>query len=347
MVAYNDLVKEEQIISSRGEDQEEEFLDRTLRPKKLCDYIGQEKVKNSLKVCIEAAKIRKEPLEHILIFGPPGLGKTTLAFVLAAEVGSNIKITSGPAIERPGDLVSILTNLEDSDILFIDEIHRLNKIVEEVLYPAMEDFAVDLVIGKGPSAKILRVDLPRFTLIGATTRASLISSPMRDRFGIVHPLDFYQDEEISRIISRSSKLMKINSDSRGLNEIAKRSRKTPRIANRLLRRVRDFATVYNKDILDEELAISSLNEIGVDERGFDETDRKILKVLIDKFNGGPVGVETLSAATSVDRKTIEDIVEPYLMQTGFIKRTPKGRVAMEAAWEYFGKSGGVNHTKSK
>ncbi len=328
-------MNEENIISSQNED--EEFLDRTLRPKTLRDYIGQEKVKDSLGVCIEAAKIRKEPLEHILIYGPPGLGKTTLAFVLAHEIEANIKITSGPAIERPGDLIAILTNLEDSDIIFIDEIHRLNKVVEEVLYPAMEDFAVDLVIGKGPSAKILRVDLPRFTLIGATTQASLISSPMRDRFGIVHSLDFYEDEEIGRIVTRSSRLMNIKADQKGLKVIASRSRKTPRIANRLLRRVRDFATVYNKDVIDEALAISSLDKIGVDSLGMDDADRKVLKAIVNKFNGGPVGIETLCAATSIDKKTIEDIVEPYLMQSGFIKRTPKGRVATDLAWEYFGK----------
>ena len=328
--------EEEYSLASKSESPDEERFDHAMRPRRLSEYIGQEKIKGSLKVYIEAAKIRKEPLEHILIYGPPGLGKTTLAYVLANEIGANIRITSGPAIARPGDLVSILTNLEDSDILFIDEIHRLSKIVEEVLYPAMEDYAVDLVIGKGPSAKTLRVDLPRFTLIGATTRASLISSPMRDRFGIVHPLDFYEDEEIERIISRSAGLLKVKSDKESLKEIARRSRKTPRIANRLLRRVRDFATVYNKDIVNYDLAHKSLDQIGVDEMGMDETDRKLLKVLIEKYNGGPVGIETLSAATSVDKNTIEDIVEPYLMQSGFIKRTPKGRVATDRAWEYLG-----------
>jgi Holliday junction DNA helicase RuvB len=329
----------EQIINASQDDKEEDVVfDRALRPKQLHDYIGQEKIKNSLRVCIKAAKIRKEPLEHILIYGPPGLGKTTLAYVLANEVGANIKITSGPAIERPGDLVSILTNLEDSDVIFIDEIHRLNKIVEEVLYPAMEDFAVDLVIGKGPSAKTLRVDLPRFTLIGATTRASLISAPMRDRFGIVHPLDFYENDEIGEIIKRSADILKIETEEEGLREIAARARKTPRIANRLLRRVRDFATVYNKGVLDLELAKNSLEQIGIDEKGLDDTDRKFLSVLVDKFNGGPVGIETLAAASSIDKKTIEDIVEPYLMQLGFIRRTPKGRVASDSAWEYLGKT---------
>ena len=334
-------------ISSADESPDEDVFDKALRPRTLSEYIGQGKVKESLKVYIEAAKIRKEPMEHILIYGPPGLGKTTLAYVLAREVGANIKITSGPAIERPGDLIAILTNLEDSDIIFIDEIHRLNKVVEEVLYPAMEDYAVDLVIGRGPSAKSLRVDLPRFTLIGATTRVSLISSPMRDRFGIVHPLDFYEDNEIEEIIVRSANLLKIKTDTGSVSEIAKRSRKTPRIANRLLRRVRDFATVYNKDVVDLELAHTSLDKIGVDKIGMDEVDRKLLLTLIEKFNGGPVGIETLAAATSIDKKNIEDIIEPYLMQIGFLKRTPKGRVATDYAWEYFGKSGGIDHKKNK
>lgn len=314
----------------------QETLDNDLRPRSLVDYVGQEKIKNSLGVFIEAARLRKEPLEHILFYGPPGLGKTTLAHVMASETKSNLKVTSGPAIERPGDLVSILTSLEDSDIIFIDEIHRLGKIVEEILYPAMEDYAVDIVVGKGPSAKTLRVDLPKFTLIGATTRVSLLSSPMRDRFGIIHALDFYNDAEMCSILSRSAKILKIETDKESVFEIAKRSRKTPRIANRLLKRVRDFATVYNDGVVGREITKRALTDMGVDEHGFDETDRRYLSILIKKFEGGPAGLETLAAASSIDRDTIEEVVEPYLMQTGFIKRTPKGRVATEASLQYLG-----------
>jgi len=311
-------------------------VDLTLRPKKFKDYIGQEKVKDALKVFLEAARLRGEPMEHILIYGPPGLGKTTLAHVLAKEIGANIVVTSGPAIERAGDLVSILTSLQDADIIFIDEVHRLSKVVEEVLYPAMEDYAVDVVIGKGPSAKTLRVDLPRFTLIGATTRISLISAPMRDRFGMVQSLDFYSDEEVEGILDRSAKLLKVKPDRESLMEIAKRSRRTPRVANRLLKRVRDFASVYNRGKIDGVTSRDALSRLGVDEAGFDEVDRRYLKVLIEKFAGGPVGVETLSAATSIDRDTIEEVIEPYLMRAGFIKRTPKGRVATERSKKYFG-----------
>lgn len=312
----------------------EEILDNSLRPKTLDDYVGQEKIKGSLRVFIEAAKLRKEPLEHILFYGPPGLGKTTLAHVMANETGSSIKITSGPAIERAGDLVSILTSLEDSDIIFIDEIHRLGKVVEEILYPAMEDYAVDIVVGKGPGAKTLRVELPKFTLIGATTRVSMLSSPLRDRFGIIHALDFYQDEEIGNILGRSAKIMNIEADPESLGEIAKRSRKTPRIANRLLKRVRDFATVYEKGVVGKEITQRALSDMGVDCYGLDDTDRRYLTVLIKKFSGGPAGLETLAAATAIDKETIEEVIEPYLMQTGFIKRTPKGRVATDRSLEY-------------
>jgi Holliday junction DNA helicase RuvB len=318
------------------DDNEEIVIDNVLRPQTLEEYIGQERVKDSLNVFIQAAKIRKEPLEHILIFGPPGIGKTTLAYILAKETGTNIRISSGPAIERAGDLVSILTNLEEGDVLFIDEVHRLNKIVEEVLYSAMEDYAVDIVIGKGPSAKSLRVDLPKFTLIGATTRVSLISSPMRDRFGIVHSLDFYSQSELEKILSRSARILCVKSDAKSIGEIARRSRKTPRIANRLLKRVRDFATVYNNGQINEELTLDSLKRIGVDEKGLDEVDKKVLKTIISHYNGGPVGVETLAAATSIERDTIEEVVEPFLMQIGFLKRTPKGRVATEAAFNHLG-----------
>jgi len=314
--------------------QTEEVFDNELRPKRLSDYIGQSQIKEALTVFIKAAKIRNEPLEHILFYGPPGLGKTTLAFILANETESNIKITSGPAVERAGDLVSILTNLEDGDILFIDEIHRLNKVVEEVLYPAMEDYAVDLVIGKGPSAKTLRVDLPRFTLIGATTRVSLISSPMRDRFGIVQSMDFYNNDEIAEILKRASKILDVEADAISISEIAKRSRRTPRIANRLLKRVRDFATVYNQGIVNSDVIKESFDKLDIDETGLDATDRKYLKSLVNKFDGGPVGVETLCAATSIDKNTIEDVVEPYLLQIGFIKRTNKGRLATDRATGY-------------
>lgn len=308
-----------------------------LRPKNLSSYIGQDQIKESLKVFIQAARLRDEPLEHILFHGPPGLGKTTLAFILANETGAQIKITSGPAIERAGDLISILTGLEDGDILFIDEIHRLNKIVEEVLYPAMEDYAVDLVIGKGPSAKTLRVDLPRFTLIGATTRVSLISAPMRDRFGIIQALDFYSDDEITQILQRASKVFQVESDNEALHDIAKRSRRTPRVANRLLKRVRDFATVYNEGKINQESANQAFEKMGIDEFGLDDSDRKYLRVISDKFNGGPVGVETLSAAGSLEKDTIEEVIEPYLMQIGFIKRTPKGRVTLPVAENYLSK----------
>ena len=325
-------MEDQEFLTKNGE---EEVVENILRPRKLDDYIGQEKIKDGLKVFIKAAQKRKEPLEHILVYGPPGLGKTTLAYVIAHETNSHITITSGPAIERSGDLVSILTNLEDKDILFIDEIHRLNRAVEEVLYPAMEDYAVDVVIGKGPSAKTLRVDLPKFTLIGATTRVSMLSSPLRDRFGLVQSLDFYEDSEIGKILERSAKILDIEFEKKCLSCIATRSRKTPRVANRLLKRVRDFATVYNKGRIDEKISIIALSKLGVDEMGFDDVDRRYLLTLLKKFSGGPAGIETLSAATSIDRDTIEEVIEPYLMQTGFIKRTTRGRVATSKAFEFF------------
>lgn len=332
----------------KGEDigeVEEEHVLETLRPRRFSDYIGQKKAKETLGVYLKAARMRAEPMEHILIYGPPGLGKTTLAHVIANEVGANITVTSGPAIERTGDLVSILTSLEDNDIIFIDEIHRLSKVVEEVLYPAMEDYAVDVVIGKGPSAKTLRVDLPRFTLIGATTRISLISAPMRDRFGIIQNLDFYENEEIEGIIGRSAKILKIKPDSESIVEIARRSRRTPRVANRLLKRIRDFAAVYNASKIESKTTRTSLEKIGIDEHGLDDVDRRYLKTLVDKFAGGPVGVETLSAATSIDRETLEEVVEPYLMRIGFIKRTPKGRVATEKVKNFLGQENQISLLK--
>lgn len=330
---YNRLVQEtEEILSSNFQKVADEGqFDNVLRPKTLKDYIGQEKVKDSLSVFVKAAKIRNEPMEHVLIYGPPGLGKTTLAHVMSNEMQANIRVTSGPAIERAGDLISILTGLSDSDILFIDEIHRLNKVIEEVLYPAMEDYAVDLVVGKGPSAKTLRIDLPKFTLIGATTRISLISSPMRDRFGMVHSLDFYSNEEIEKIIRRSAALIDIIIDNESVKTLSKRSRRTPRIANRLLKRVGDFALVYNEGKITHDVTTDALKRIGIDEQGFDDSDKKYLLTLIEKFDGGPVGIETLAAASSIEKNTIEDVIEPYLLQMGFIKRTPKGRVATTKA----------------
>lgn len=329
---------EERITNAEDLNVEDKQLDLTLRPKKLIDYIGQKKVKQSLEVFTQAAKKRKEALEHILIYGPPGLGKTTLANVINHELGVNIRNTSGPAIERAGDLASILTNLSDQDILFIDEIHRLNRVVEETLYPAMEEFALDLVIGKGPSAKTLRLDLPRFTLIGATTRIGLISSPMRDRFGMIHHLDFYSEKEIAQIIARSAKILRIKISLEGIKEIAQRSRGTPRIANRLLKRVRDYAQVKKDGIISEEVAREALEMLEVDEKGLDRIDRKLLLTIIEKFKGGPVGINTLSAAISEENETIEDVYEPFLLQIGFLDRTSKGRKVTDLAYRHFNSS---------
>jgi holliday junction DNA helicase RuvB len=315
----------------------EENFEETLRPKKFKDYIGQNQTKEGLEITIEAAKKRGEPIDHVLLYGPPGLGKTTLAHVIANETGSTIKVTSGPAIERAGDLASLLTNLEEGDILFIDEIHRLNKVVEEVLYPAMEDFVLDIMIGKGPSARSIRLDLPKFTLIGATTRIGLISSPLRDRFGIVNRLNFYEDNEIEKIIKRSAKILSIVADPKGGEEIAKRSRRTPRIANRLLKRVRDYAEVKGEGKITKEIADEALEKLCVDALGLDQTDRHLLLTIIDKFGGGPVGLSTLAAATSEETDTIEDVYEPYLIQIGFLERTPKGRKATSRAKAHLGK----------
>ncbi len=314
---------------------EEEKLEKGLRPTSLNEYIGQEKVKQNLKVFIEAAKKRKESLDHILLYGPPGLGKTTLANIVAEEMEVSIKITSGPAIEKPGELAAILNNLSENDVLFIDEIHRLNRQVEEVLYPAMEDFAIDIVIGKGQGAKSIRLDLPKFTLIGATTRAGMLTAPLRDRFGVISRLEFYNVSELMMIIKRSAGVLGMDIDEEGALELAKRSRGTPRIANRLLRRVRDFAEVERKKLIDYNMAKEALDRLDVDSAGLDDTDRNIINTIIYKFNGGPVGLDTLAAAIGEDAGTIEEVYEPYLIKNGFINRTGRGRVVTELCYKHF------------
>ena len=315
---------------------EESKIETSLRPLSLNEYIGQEKAKEHLRIYIDAAKARGESLDHVLFYGPPGLGKTTLAGIIANEMGVNMKVTSGPAIEKPGEMAAILNNLQEGDVLFIDEIHRLNRQVEEVLYPAMEDFAIDIMIGKGASARSLRLDLPHFTLVGATTRAGLLTAPLRDRFGVVHHLEFYTPEELQTIIIRSANVLDVEIDSKGAYAMARRSRGTPRLANRLLKRVRDFAQVKYDGVITEEVANFALDLLDVDKYGLEQLDRTILLTIIEKFSGGPVGLDTLSAAIGEDSGTLEDVYEPYLIKNGFLNRTPKGRVATEFAYRHLG-----------
>ncbi|MBP3197076.1 MAG: Holliday junction branch migration DNA helicase RuvB [Butyrivibrio sp.] len=311
-------------------------IEGSLRPKCLDNYIGQKKIKESLKIYIEAAKKRGDSLDHLLFYGPPGLGKTTLSVIIAKEMGVNIKITSGPAIEKPGDMAAILNNLQEGDVLFVDEIHRLNRQVEEVLYPAMEDYAIDIMIGKGPTARSIRLDLPKFTLIGATTRAGMLSAPLRDRFGMIHRMEFYEIDELCSIIMQSAKVLGVEVDEKGAVEMARRSRGTPRLANRILKRVRDFAQVKYDGVITEHVAITALDLMDVDKMGLDHTDRNLLMTMISKFGGGPVGLDTLAAAIGEDAGTIEDVYEPYLIKNGFINRTPRGRVVTDTAYSHLG-----------
>ncbi len=331
----SEAVAAERLITPESQEGDRPF-DLALRPKHLEDFIGQSKVKENLRIFLEAAKKREEPCEHILFYGPPGLGKTSLAHVISNEMNCSIKVTSGPALERVGDLAAILTNLEEGDILFIDEIHRMNRSIEEVLYPAMEDYALDIVIGKGPTARTLRLDLKRFTLIGATTRLSLLSAPLRDRFGVTYHLDFYSPEDMQAILTRSAQLLSIEHEADALEAIAHRSRRTPRIGNRLLKRVRDYAQVMSDGRLTQEMAHAGLNALEIDRRGLDEADRQALRALMEKFNGGPVGLSSIAAAIAEEVETVEEVIEPFLLQEGLIARTPRGRVATDAAYAHLG-----------
>lgn len=329
-------MEDERLISPELEDIQEERVENSLRPKTLDEYIGQDKVKNNMKIYIEAAKKRGEPLDHVLLYGPPGLGKTTLANIISNEMNSNIKITSGPAIEKPGDLAALLTNLSEFDVLFIDEIHRLNKSVEEILYPALEDYTLDIMIGKGPSARSIRLDLPKFTLIGATTRAGALATPLRDRFGIIHHLELYETKYLTTIVKRSASILDLQIDEEAAIEIARRSRGTPRIANRLLRRVRDYAAVLGDGNITLKIAKTALGKLEIDEMGLDDIDRKILETMIIKYNGRAIGIDTIATTIGEEPETVEDVYEPYLIQIGFIARTARGRIPMPSAYKHIG-----------